>query len=193
MIPSFQPNGLLPPGDYEVSFEELRQSVLADGPPATSDQSWDRRWRRRLIDNLETLSNQLWQVGVRDIYADGSFAEDKDHPNDIDGYFVCGLKKLASGELARQLNLLDPYKVWTWDPLSRKPYRGYPKKQLPMCTATGSNSTLTCPASAWGPASWTDGETNSNFRPHSASPGVMGHHEASSKSNMESPHDPQRS
>lgn len=132
MIPSFQPNGLLPPGDYEVSFEELRRSVLADGPPATSDHSWDSRWRRRLIDNLETLSTQLWHVGVREIYADGSFSEDKDHPNDIDGYFVCGLKELASGDLARQLNLLDPYKVWTWDPLSRKPYRGYPKKQLPM-------------------------------------------------------------
>jgi len=67
MIPSFQPNGLLPPGDYEVSFEELRQSVLADGPPATSDHSWDRRWRMRLIDNLENLSHQLWQVGIRDI------------------------------------------------------------------------------------------------------------------------------
>jgi len=34
--------------------------------------------------------------------------------------------------MARQLNLLDPFKVWTWDPMSRKPYRGYPKKQLPM-------------------------------------------------------------
>lgn len=37
-----------------------------------------------------------------------------------------------SGELERKLNLLDPSKVWTWDPSSRKPYRGYPKKQLPM-------------------------------------------------------------
>jgi hypothetical protein len=37
-----------------------------------------------------------------------------------------------TGELVRRLNLLDPHKVWTWDPASRKPYRGYPKKQLPM-------------------------------------------------------------
>jgi hypothetical protein len=58
--------------------------------------------------------------------------EDKDHPNDIDGYFVCDLMQLATGELARRLNLVDPRKVWTWDPASRKPYRGYPKKQLPM-------------------------------------------------------------
>jgi hypothetical protein len=133
VIPSFQPNGLLPPGDYEVSFAELRRSVLTDGPSGSPDQeTWDGIWRKRLVDNLEVLTKQLWQVGIRDIYADGSFAEDKDHPNDIDGYFVCELRMLASGELARQLNLLDPFKVWTWDPLSRKPYRGYPKKQLPM-------------------------------------------------------------
>ncbi len=85
-----------------------------------------------MIGNLEVLTKQLWQVGVRDIYADGSFAEDKDHSNDIDGYFVCGLRELASGELQRELNLLDPFKIWTWDPHTRKPYRGYPKKQLPM-------------------------------------------------------------
>jgi hypothetical protein len=123
----------LPPGDYEVSFKELRLSILIDGPPGDPDKgAWDRHWRGRLVDNLEVLTKQLWHVGIRDIYADGSFAEDKDHPNDIDGYFVCGLTELSSGELTRQLNLLDPFKVWTWDPLSRKPYRGYPKKQLPM-------------------------------------------------------------
>ena len=98
MIPSFQPDGLLPPGDYEVSFNELRQSILTDGPHGSPDHdAWDTSWRNRLVDNLEILTKQLWQVGIRDIYADGSFAEDKDHPNDIDGYFVCGLKELASG------------------------------------------------------------------------------------------------
>jgi hypothetical protein len=133
VIPPFQPDGLLPPGDYEVSFKELRRSSLIDGPPGDPDKgAWDSRWRGRLVDNLEVLTKQLWQIGIRDIYADGSFAEDKDHPNDIDGYFVCGLRELASGELTRQLNLLDPFKIWTWGPLSRKPYRGYPKKQLPM-------------------------------------------------------------
>jgi hypothetical protein len=91
--------------------------------------SWDKPWRKQLVDNLEILTRQ---VGIHDVFADGSFAECKDHPNDIDGYFVCGLNELKTGELARQLNLLDPFKVWTWDPASRKPYRGYPKKQLPM-------------------------------------------------------------
>ena len=79
-----------------MSFEELRRSVLTDGPSGISDDSsWDGGWRKRLVDNLEILTRQLWQVGVREIYADGSFTEDKDHPNDIDGYFVCGLRELA--------------------------------------------------------------------------------------------------
>nr|WP_018921998.1 hypothetical protein [Salsuginibacillus kocurii] len=31
-----------------------------------------------------------------------------------------------------QLDALDPYKIWTWDSNSRKPYKGFTKKQLPM-------------------------------------------------------------
>jgi hypothetical protein len=133
MIPQFDSNGLLPPADFEVSFDELRRSVLVAGPDNVHEHSaWDTPWRTRLVDNLEILAMQLWHVGISEIYADGSFAEDKDHPNDIDGYFVCTLDQLRTGEMVRQLNLLDPYKVWTWDPASRKRYRGYPKKQLPM-------------------------------------------------------------
>jgi hypothetical protein len=132
-IPPFDPDGLLRPGDYEVSFDELRQSVLVSGPAdPLRYPSWDTPWRERLVNNLEILCRQLWQVGVRAIFADGSFAEDKEHPNDIDGYFECDLRELITGELERKLNLLDPSKVWTWEPASRKPYRGYPKKQLPM-------------------------------------------------------------
>ncbi len=132
-IPVFEPDGLLPSGDYEVSFEELRESILVLGPDDSANYpNWDRAGRLHLVDNLEILTRQLWQIGIREIYADGSFAEDKDHPNDIDGYFVCDLLQLSSGELTRQLNLIDPFKVWTWEPASRKPYRGYPKKQLPM-------------------------------------------------------------
>jgi hypothetical protein len=78
------------------------------------------------------LVRQLRQVGITEIFVDGSFAEDKEHPNDIDGYFKCDLMRLASGALTQELNLLDPHKTWTWDPASRRPYRGDPKKQLPM-------------------------------------------------------------
>ena len=133
VIPPFAPSGLLPPGDYEVSFAELHQSVLVQGPGDPSQSpNWDSAWRSALVNNLEILTRQLWQVGITEIFADGSFAEDKEHPNDIDGYFVCDLDRLRTGELARELNLLDQGKVWTWDPRTRRPYRGYPKKQLPM-------------------------------------------------------------
>lgn len=131
MIPDFDTEGLLPPGDYEVSFEELGQSTLVMGGERHRE-NWDAAWRLQLVRNLDRVSQQLWSVGIRDIYVDGSFVEDKDHPNDIDGYFVCDLHSLITGELARQLNLLEPSKVWTWDPATRRPFRGYPKKQLPM-------------------------------------------------------------
>ena len=96
MIPDFDAEGLLPPGDYEVTFDDLRHSVLVAG---TKNQKgyWDAAWRGQLVDNLEVLTRQLWSVGIRDVYADGSFAEDKDHPNDIDGYFVCDLQPLITG------------------------------------------------------------------------------------------------
>lgn len=131
-IPPFDEHGQLPAGDYEVTFDELRRSILVAGPDASPETPWDADWRATLVGNLETLARQLWQVGITDIFADGSFAEDKAHPNDIDGYFVCPLARLANGAIERELNLLDPFKVWTWDPASRRPYRGYPKRQLPM-------------------------------------------------------------
>ena len=31
------------------------------------------------------MTRQLWQVGVHEVFADGSFVEEKAHPNDIDG------------------------------------------------------------------------------------------------------------
>lgn len=132
-LPAFTPEGLLPPGDYVLTLDQLQASSLVVGPhDKTGCPHWDSEWRSELVANLGVLVRQLWQVGVTEIFVDGSFAEDKEHPNDIDGYFVCDLKQLASGELERELNLLDPHKVWTWDPKSRRPFRGYPKRQLPM-------------------------------------------------------------
>lgn len=132
-LPPFDDDGLLPPGDYEMSFAELRRSALVVGTEEPGDgAAWDAKWRTQLVDNLEVVTKQLWSIGIVDIFVDGSFAEDKGHPNDIDGYFVCDFDRLRTGQLTRQLNLLDPDKVWTWDPASRRPYRGYPKLQLPM-------------------------------------------------------------
>jgi hypothetical protein len=149
-LPVFHDDGLLPAGDYELTLDELRASALVSGNGVGSS-TWDAQWRAHLVQSLATLVRQLWQVGVRDIFADGSFVEDKDHPNDIDGYFVCDLKTFASGELQRQLNLLDPHKVWTWDPTERRAFRGYPKKQLPMWHSVSRRALPALWAVLWDP------------------------------------------
>jgi len=35
-IPDFAEDGLLPPGDFEVTLQELRRSILVAGPPHES-------------------------------------------------------------------------------------------------------------------------------------------------------------
>jgi len=57
---------------------------------------------------------------------------DETHPNDIDGYFECDIRHLASGRLGEDLNALDPYKVWTWEPQNRRWDPDSGKAQLPM-------------------------------------------------------------
>lgn len=126
MVLDFDERGLLPPGDYPMTFSQLRASPLVENGLA----GWDRDWRLHLVDQAEVMIKQLWEVGVEEVVLDGSFVEDKAHPNDIDGYFVCDAAGLD--DLTQRLNALDPYKVWTWDPATRRPYRGHVKKQLPM-------------------------------------------------------------
>ena len=128
---AFTALGLLPLGAHQATFEELRASLLVCGP-GVGNSTWDSEWRARLVDNAEVLVSQLWEVGITEIFLDGSFAEEKDHPNDIDGYFEVDVRRLASGDLQRDLNALDPHKIWTWDPVSRRPHKGSTKKQLPM-------------------------------------------------------------
>ncbi len=131
-LPSYTSEGYLPPGDYALTLEQLRHSTLVRCPDVIRYPAWDHDWRLQLVDNLEIICRQLWKIGITEIYIDGSFTEDKDHPNDIDGYFVCDLHYFASGDLEQDLNLLDEFKIWTWAPESRRAYTGYPKKQLPM-------------------------------------------------------------
>lgn len=132
-LPRFTPEGTLPPGDYALTLGELRESSLVLGPgPPRDHQNWDAAWRHRLVENLAVMVGQLRRVGIGEVFIDGSFVEDKDHPNDIDGYFACDPHRFASGQLEHDLNLIDPGKCWTWDHRSRRAYRGYPKLQLPM-------------------------------------------------------------
>lgn len=133
MLPPFTDEGLLPPGDYNIGLAELRDSMLVRGPvPASRYPQWDTNWRARLVDNLGILVGQLRRVGINEVFVDGSFVEDKDHPNDIDGYFECQIEAVATGRLQRELNALDPYRVWTWEPSSRRPYFDSSRRYLPM-------------------------------------------------------------
>jgi len=78
-IPPFTSEGLLPPFDHTATLDELRASHLVTGEGVDS-HTWDRKWRAYLVNNLEVLVGQLWQVGIDQIYVDGSFVEQKDHP-----------------------------------------------------------------------------------------------------------------
>lgn len=130
-IPTQFTNGVLRPGDHVATLADIRASFLISGHGVGSS-NWDSAWRGKCADNLEMMAGQLWQIGITKIFVDGSFVEDKDHPNDIDGYFDCDFLRFASGSLETELNLLDPHKIWTWDPAQRRPFRGYSKAQLPM-------------------------------------------------------------
>ena len=131
-LPLFTIDGVLPAGDYLLTLGELAESFLVRGAGKPSYPNWDAVWRGELVASLSILVNQLWRVGISEIYIDGSFVEDKDHPNDIDGYFLCERSRITSGDLEQELNLLDPHKVWTWDWSRRSTFRKYPKPQLPM-------------------------------------------------------------
>ncbi len=133
LLPPFNEDGCLPRGEYPLTFAELRDSMLVLGPGEPSVYpNWDASWRERLVDRAESLTKELWIVGVTKVFINGSFVEDKDHPNDIDGYFECAFDDLASGRLQQRLNQVNPLKIWTWEPESRRPCLGSVKRQLPM-------------------------------------------------------------
>jgi hypothetical protein len=70
--------------------------MLVEGPEE-GYPDWDSEWRMKLVENLEIMIGQLRRVGITEIFVDGSFVEDKDHPNDIDGYFECDVVEFATG------------------------------------------------------------------------------------------------
>jgi hypothetical protein len=130
-LPPFTNDGLLPTGDYDLTIAELQKSHLVVGG-ADKSEGWDEGWRNDLVENLGVLVCHLFAVGITEIYVDGSFVENKDHPNDIDGYFECDLKYFASGQLEADLNAIDPHKSWTWDERRRRYDKESHKRQLPM-------------------------------------------------------------
>ncbi len=107
---SFTASGLLPPGDHPMSIRALRQSLLVVGSWGRS-AGWDQRWRRTLVDELEVLFEQLLLVGITDVYANGSFAANKNHPEDIDGYFTCDFSDFASRQYPELLKLNEAWNL----------------------------------------------------------------------------------
>lgn len=79
-LPPFTRQGVLPPGDYEMTIDELRSSHLVTGSKPRSP-SWNSVWRERLVNNLEVLVGHLYRVelyphfpghltGIRDRFGD---------------------------------------------------------------------------------------------------------------------------
>lgn len=118
VLPPFTRFGVLPPGEYEATLDELRRSHVVVGPK--DGRPWDTTWRLRLLAALQGRLGQLWAVGyVPQVVIAGSFVEDVPHPADIDGWFPCPRNKcgLDCGEpqdLQRDLNHLDPRRLWSW-------------------------------------------------------------------------------
>jgi hypothetical protein len=104
MLPRFDADGLLPPGNYELTIDQLKTSMLVVRP-GPDYPHWDVRWRIQLACALDLLAGQLWQVGITSsICIGGTFVEDRNHPHDIDGYFYCDDRECRSGRLQERLN-----------------------------------------------------------------------------------------
>src|SRR2546425_1140424 len=73
MVPSFDPNGNLPPGIHQISWKEL------------SDVFGTTRHREQLLKGLLEAAKALKSVGCKKLYVDGSFITDTDVPKDFDG------------------------------------------------------------------------------------------------------------
>ena len=72
MIPPFDATGILPPGVYWASWDEVTSRF--GGNP----------WRQRLITGLSAALKNLKSAGCRTVYLDGSFVTSKNRPNDYD-------------------------------------------------------------------------------------------------------------
>ena len=72
-----------------MTIAKLRNSLLVEG--STYEVPWDKEKRLMLV-------NKLHWVGINEIF--------------IDGYFDADVRTFP--DLIRELNAIDPYKVWNW-------------------------------------------------------------------------------
>jgi hypothetical protein len=131
MVLTFDDDGMLPEGDYPMTIQQLRESMLVLGPGDRCPK-WDSKWRLRLVNNLEIMVSHLWTFGIDRIFIDGSFVEDKDHPKDIDGYFETTLYDMRTRKLENGLNAIAGFPLWGWAGGLRRPHPDSTKRELPM-------------------------------------------------------------
>ena len=72
MIPPFQDNGTLPPGEHRADWDEIVERF-----------GWSPK-RRKLLDRLRRACLELRRGGVKTLFLNGSFATSKEAPNDYD-------------------------------------------------------------------------------------------------------------
>ncbi|MCQ2009485.1 hypothetical protein NOM01_05665 [Sporolactobacillus sp. STSJ-5] len=67
----FNENGVLSPGDYLMTIEQLKSSLLVQGPGG--GEPWNQQKPLMLVNNLSILVDQLHRVGIDEIFIDSSF------------------------------------------------------------------------------------------------------------------------
>jgi hypothetical protein len=73
VIPDFLPTGLLPPGEHEAPWEEIR------------DRFGGNFRRNDILGGIRLAALNLKQAGCRRLWIDGSFVTQKRAPSDWDG------------------------------------------------------------------------------------------------------------
>lgn len=55
MLPNFNSDGLLPPGDYSLTLDQLKESHLVTGTCSEFSDTWDQEWRTSLVERVSIL------------------------------------------------------------------------------------------------------------------------------------------
>jgi len=78
MIPPFQDNGTLPPGEHRADWDEIAKRF-----------GWSPK-RMRVLQGLRHACLELLKGGVKTLFLNGSFVTSKEAPNDYDACWPGG-------------------------------------------------------------------------------------------------------